>query len=81
MSSYTVITGRRYRATIKLGLFESALASATVIMARIVDAGFANVRVWGGGRTWYADGTWVGPTTTAALPSQIAFVEPIPEHQ
>jgi hypothetical protein len=80
MASFTVFPGKRYRATIRLGLFESALASAPTIMGKLVDAGFSDVKVWGGGRNWFAEGTWTLSPRSADLPSQITFVEPLPDN-
>ena len=72
--TFTVTTGRRYRATIRLGLFEQ-VASNDTIAGKLLDAGFVNVTVTGSGRTRFAQGEWGGATQAAELPDQITKVE------
>jgi hypothetical protein len=67
-------TGTLYQATIRLGFFES-VASNDSIAAKLLDAGFVNVTVWGSGRDRFARGEWGGATQDAALPEQIKKVE------
>ena len=50
MATYTVRKGRRYRATIALGLLQS-VASNDMIADRFREAGFADVEMKGLGRT------------------------------
>ena len=77
MAAFTVQQGKRYRAEISLGLIER-LASNETIAARLRDAGFSDVRVWGSGGTRHAEALWPGPDTTAAMPAQIASVSELP---
>jgi len=69
----TIETGRRYRATIRLGFFEG-MASNDTIAGKLLDAGFVNVTVHGSGRDRFADGEWSGATQNADLPDQITKV-------
>lgn len=75
---YTVQPGKRYRAKIRLGLFEAAVAGEGTIREKLADAGFLDVRVWGSGRDYTAEGTWHGAPQSADLPDQIVAVEPLP---
>lgn len=77
MAAFTVQQGKRYRATIKLGFFERLVSNASII-DRLLGAGFSDVKVWGMGGTRLAEGTWHAETASAEMPSQIAFVEPLP---
>jgi hypothetical protein len=77
MAAFTVQQGKRYRAEITLGLLER-LASNETIAARLRDAGFTDMRVWGSGGTRHAEALWPGPDTTAAMPAQIASVSELP---
>ena len=72
--TFTVETGKLYRATIRLGLFEQ-VASNDDVAAKLRDAGFVGVTVTGSGRTRFADGEWGGATTTAELDDHITKVE------
>lgn len=74
---YTAHQGKRYRATIRLGMFEQ-VASNTTIMGKLVDAGFSEVKVWGSGRDRFAEARWQSATRSAALPDQITNVVEIP---
>ena len=75
--TFTVTTGTRYRAMIRLGLFEQ-VASNDAIASKLLDAGFVNVTVTGSGRTRFADGEWGGAPQTAELPDQITTVTVLP---
>ena len=75
--TFTVTTGTRYRAKIRLGFFEQ-VASNDAIAARLSDAGFVNVSVLGSGRDRFADGEWGGATKSAELPDQIQTVTVMP---
>ena len=66
----------RYRAAISLGLLER-LASNETIAAKLRDAGFSDVRVWGQRRYASCRGT-LAWDTTAAMPAQIASVSELP---
>lgn len=70
MSKYTVKKGASYKASFKLGGFES-LASNEMIKGKLVAAGFSNVKVWGSGGVRYATGDWEREDASAELPSQV----------
>jgi chitosanase len=72
-SSFTVHTGRRYRATLNLNGFYQ-LASNDMVAAELQRYGFNDVSVSGSGSTRYAEGTWSGPDTTAQLDDRIVSV-------
>ncbi len=78
MPSFTVRRGKRYRATIALGLIEQ-LADNGMIAAKLRDAGFEAVSVSGDGMTRSAEALWPGDDTSAPLPSQVVEVEEIKE--
>ena len=72
--SYTLQRGRRYKATISLGVLES-LASNAMVADRFTALGFSNVKVTGTGGTPYAEGVWnADDITVSMLPPQIAEV-------
>lgn len=73
---FTVRRGRRYRASISLGLLES-LAGNDVIADRLREAGFIDVSVNGAGATREAEGLWPNEDVTAELPEQISAVTEI----
>jgi hypothetical protein len=73
MSTFTVRRGRRYRATITLGLIEQFAGNETVA-AQLRDAGFTDVRVHGAGPTRTAEALWPKDDASAPLPSQISSV-------
>lgn len=62
--------GTRYRARIRLGLFEQ-IASNDAIREKLEEAGFTAVGVGGSGRDRYAEGTWDLQTQNADLPDQV----------
>lgn len=76
MGTFTVRRGRRYRATISLGLVES-FASNDLIADRLRGAGFDQVQVSGSGASRFAEGLWPGEDATAELPQQITAVTEI----
>jgi hypothetical protein len=76
MAKYTVRKGRRYRATIRLGWAEQ-VASNEMIANRLRQAGFAEVRVTGSGRTRYAEALWPKDDATAEVPSQVVAIEEV----
>lgn len=76
MGNFTVRRGRRYRATISLGLIES-FAGNDLIADRLRGAGFDEVRVSGSGQSRLAEGVWPGEDATAELPAQITAVTEI----
>lgn len=63
-------TGRKYKATLRLGFFEG-VASNDAVASRLQDAGFVNVVVWGSGRDRFATGDWGGITQDVRLPEQV----------
>jgi len=76
MPTFTVRRGRRYQATIALGLVEQ-LAGNEMIAAKLRKVGFEDVHVSGQGSTRHAEALWPGPDTSAALPSQITSVSEV----
>ena len=77
MATFMVQQGKRYRATISLGLIER-FASNETIAAKLRDAGFSEVQVSGSGATRHAEALWLGPDATAEMPSQIVTVSEVP---
>jgi hypothetical protein len=77
MGTFTVHQGKRYRATISLGLFER-FASNDMIAGRLRNAGFTEVRVTGSGATRFAEALWPNADATAEMPEQIASVSELP---
>lgn len=76
MTKYTVRKGSRYRATIKLtGL--KRLASNETIAGVLRAAGFAEVKVEGGGGTRYSEALWPKADATADIPPEIVKIEEI----
>ncbi len=73
MTDFTVRRGRRYRATIELGLLEQ-LAGNEMIAGQLRAAGFAEVAVHGKGATRTAEALWPGQDATAPLPKQVVKV-------
>jgi hypothetical protein len=73
MATFTVRQGRRYRATISLGMLER-LASNDTIAEKLRAAGFSDVTVTGSGPVRTAEALWPKPDTTADMPQQIATV-------
>ena len=73
MATFTVRQGRRYRATISLGMLER-LASNDTIAERLRAAGFSDVTVTGSGAVRIAEALWSNPDATADMPKQIATV-------
>lgn len=76
MAKYTVRKGKRYRATIRLGLFKS-VASNEQVADQFRAAGFTEVSVSGSGRERRGKGLWPHPDATAEVPDEIASVEEI----
>ena len=73
MATFTVKQGKRYRATIALGLVER-LASNDMIADRLRAAGFTDITVSGSGATRVAEARWSGADATAEMPNQITAV-------
>ena len=76
MGNFTVKRGRRYRATISLGLLES-LAGNDMIAGRLNAAGFSEVSIKGSGSKRQAEALWPNDDTTAEMPEQISTVTEI----
>jgi hypothetical protein len=73
MAMFTVRQGRRYRATISLGMLER-LASNDMIAEKLRTAGFSDVTVTGSGAVRTAEALWPNPDASADMPKQIATV-------
>ena len=73
MAAFTVHQGKRYRATISLGMLER-FASNDIIAGRLRTAGFTDVSVSGAGNTRIAEALWPVADAAAEMPKQIAEV-------
>lgn len=73
MSTYTIEKGRRYRATIKLGMLQS-LASNDMVAGHLTEAGFTDVTVTGSGSTRIATALWEKDTVTGPIPDEISEI-------
>ena len=73
MAVFTVRQGKRYQASISLGLLER-FASNDIIAQRLRGAGFSDVSVTGSGARRLAEALWSGGDTSAGLPAQITRV-------
>jgi hypothetical protein len=73
MAAFTVRQGKRYRATISLGLLER-LASNDMISERLRAAGFSDISVSGSGSARVAEATWGRPDRIGEMPSQVTEV-------
>jgi hypothetical protein len=76
VGTFTVRRGRRYRATISLGLIES-FAGNELIADKLRGAGFEEVSVSGSGTMRTAEGLWPNEDATAQMPEQITAVTEI----
>jgi hypothetical protein len=76
MGLFTVKRGRRYRATISLGLLES-LAGNDMIAGRLRAAGFAEINIKGSGSKRQAEALWPNEDATAEMPEQISGITEI----
>ena len=76
MAKYTVRKGKRYRATIRLGLFKS-VASNEQVADQFREVGFTEVSVSGSGRERRGKGLWPHPDATAEVPDEITSIEMI----
>jgi hypothetical protein len=76
MSTFTVRRGRRYRATITLGMLQS-FASNEMVGDRLRSLGFTEVAVKGQGQTRMAEGLWLLDDAAAPLPPEIIDVTEI----
>lgn len=76
LSTFTVRRGRRYQATISLGLLES-LAGNDMIADRLRAAGFTDISVNGSGTVRHAEALWPKDDATAEMPAQVSAVTEI----
>ena len=76
MTTFTVHRNARYRAVVRLGIFEQLAENETIADA-LRKAGFTNVTVEGTGETRMAEATWPLDDASAPLPSQIASVSEV----
>jgi hypothetical protein len=76
MARFTVQNGKRYRATINLGLVQR-LASNDMVVDKFREAGFTDVTVTGAGHTRIAKGSWSDEDTSAEIPDEVAHIEQI----
>jgi hypothetical protein len=73
MAAFTVRQGKRYRATISLGMLER-FASNDSIAERLRAAGFSDISVTGSGSRRLAEALWPSADASAELPKQITQV-------
>ena len=73
MSTFTLRQGRRYRATISLGMLRS-FASNETIGDKFRALGFTEVAVMGEGDTRTAEGLWPLADAIAPLPREITAI-------
>ena len=73
MAVFGVHQGKRYRATVSLGMLER-FATNEMIADRLRAAGFSEISVTGSGATRLAEALWPGADTSAELPTQITEV-------
>jgi hypothetical protein len=76
MAIYTVHQGRRYRATIRLGFFQS-VASNQQVADKFTEVGFTEVNVKGSGRNRVGTGLWPHPDARAEVPDEITSIDVI----
>ena len=76
MARFTVQNGKRYQATIDLGLVQR-LASNDMMADKFREAGFTDVSVTGAGSTRIATGSWSDEDTSAEIPDEVAHIEQI----
>jgi hypothetical protein len=76
MAIYTIRKGKRYQATITLGLLQS-VASNDMVADRFRDAGFVEVEVTGSGRTRVGQGLWPHDDASAEVPDEVISVDEI----
>jgi hypothetical protein len=76
LPKFTVRRGRRYQATLSLGMLES-FASNDMVADRLRAAGFSEVDVEGTGASRSARALWANDDATAEMPSQVLSVTEI----
>jgi hypothetical protein len=65
---------KNYHAQIELKGFIETIAPNTMVVQKLIDAGFTDVQVTGTGKYRYATGKWTKPTQKVQLPEQIKNV-------
>ena len=73
MADFMVEKGKRYKATITLGLLQS-VASNEMVADKLRETGFADVSVTGSGRTRTATGLWARETVLGTIPNEISDI-------
>ena len=73
MPLFTVQKGKRYQATIELGLIQS-VASNEMVADEFRKVGFTDVSVTGSGGTRHATGLWPHDDASAEIPSEVAEI-------
>jgi hypothetical protein len=73
MPRFTVKKGKRYRAQISLGLFQS-VASNDMVADKFREVGFTDVVVTGSGRMRVAEGLWSHDDASAEIPSEVSGI-------
>jgi hypothetical protein len=76
MATFMLRQGKRYRATISLGLVER-LATNEFIAEKLHGTGFSDVRVSGGGAMRVAEVLWPGPDRVGEIPTQVTGVDEV----
>jgi len=76
MPRYTVHKGKRYQATVSLGLFQS-VASNEMVADKFREVGFTDVVVTGSGHTRRAEGSWHHKSAAAEIPDEITEIREI----
>jgi hypothetical protein len=76
MPVFTVQQGKRYRATITLGFFQSRFSNETVA-GKFQEVGFTEVEVLGSGRNRLGRGLWPRADASAEVPPEITSVTEI----
>ncbi len=76
MARYTLRKGKRYRATISLGLFQG-VASNEMVANKFREAGFTEVEVAGSGRMRLGTGLWPHDDASAEVPDEVTSVSEI----
>ena len=73
MATFTLRQGKRYHATVSLGLIER-LASNEMIAEKLRETGFAEVSISGSGATRVVEALWPRADATEEMPSQVTRV-------
>jgi hypothetical protein len=76
MATFMLQQGKRYRATISLGLLER-LATNEFIAEKLHATGFSDVRVSGGGALRVAEVLWSGADRVGEIPPQVTGVNEV----